>query len=120
MRLTQEELAYVRSKALHVTEECDACGEALNQSFRYTIAGSPEVYCSAECRDRVFFGDAYRRRTPRQHEAAKREYCGGTIEARRADSLFCSDRCRKANSRRTGKTPKSVRSADSALLPSTP
>jgi len=40
MRLTQEELAYVRSKALYVMEECDAYGEALNQSFRYFLWAS--------------------------------------------------------------------------------
>jgi hypothetical protein len=27
----------------------------LNQSFRYTISGKAEIYCSAACRDRVFF-----------------------------------------------------------------
>ena len=56
MKLTARELAYVRSQGLYITEKCDACGKLLNRSFRYTITGKPEVYCTGVCRDLVFFG----------------------------------------------------------------
>jgi hypothetical protein len=57
VKLTPRKFAYVRSKGLHITENCDGCGKLLNQTVRYTIAGKPEVYCSAECQDFAFFGD---------------------------------------------------------------
>ena len=97
MRLTEAEFAYVRSLGLYVTEKCAGCGKVLNRTFRYTITGKPEVYCSAACRDFVFFGD--------RHEARKRStpkvcaYCGGPLEGKKADALFCSDKCRKRFSR---------------------
>ena len=97
MKLTPAELAYVRSKGLYITQKCDGCGKLLNQTFRYTVTGKPEVYCSAACRDFVFFGD--------RHEARKRStpkacaFCGGHLEKRKADALYCSDKCRKRFSR---------------------
>ena len=57
MRLSPAELAFVRSQSLYITEKCDACGKLLNQTFSYTITEKPEVYCSAGCRDLVFFGN---------------------------------------------------------------
>lgn len=97
MKLTANELAYVRSKGLYVTDKCDGCGKVLNQTLRYTITRKPEVYCSAACRDFVFFGD--------RNEARKRStpkvcaYCGGELQGKKADALFCSDKCRKRFSR---------------------
>ena len=119
MKLTPTELAYVRSQGLYVTEKCDACGKLLNQSFRYTITGKPEVYCSALCRDRAFFGESYRVRNAGRQEAQKCAYCGGQISGRKRDSMFCSDRCRKANSRRMRQSPRSGNIADSTLMLST-
>ena len=57
MELSTPELVCVRSQGLRVTEKCDGCGKLLNQTVRYTIAGKPEVYCSAGCRDLAFFRD---------------------------------------------------------------
>lgn len=97
MNLAPMELAFVRSNGLYITEKCDADGKLLNQTLRYTVTGKPEVYCSAACRDFVFFGDS--------HEARKRStpkvcaYCGGDPEGKKADALFCSDKCRKRFSR---------------------
>jgi len=91
MKLTPAELAFVRSKGLYITEKCDGCGKALNQTFRYTITRRPEVYCSATCRDFAFFGD--------RHEARKRTtprncaYCGATLETKRRQAIFCDHKC---------------------------
>lgn len=57
MKLNPQELAYVRSKGLYLTEKCDGCGKVLNQAHRWTIKDLPEVYCSEKCRDLAFFGD---------------------------------------------------------------
>jgi len=38
MKLTATELAYVRSRGLYVTGQCDGCGKLLNQTFRHMIA----------------------------------------------------------------------------------
>ena len=80
MKLTPAELAYVRAKGLYITEKCDGCGELLNQSVRWTITGKPEVYCSAECRDLVFFED--RREVKEQATAGtKRKPRPGSLES---------------------------------------
>ena len=63
MKLTAAELASVRAQGLYITEKCDGYGKLLIQTFRHTIAGKPEVYCSAVCRDRVYFGDRYETKT---------------------------------------------------------
>ena len=99
MKLTAPELAYVCAQGLYVTEKCDGCGRLLNQTFRHTIAGKPEVYCSAACRDLLFFGnckEATKRATP-----GKCAYCGGSLKGKKRDSIFCVDACRKAHSRET-------------------
>ena len=93
MKLTTAELTYVRSQGLYVTEKCDGCGRLLNQTFRYTIAGKPEAYCSAACRDLVFFGD---RREARKHSTpGKCAYCGATLEGKRRGALYCDEVCKK-------------------------
>lgn len=98
MKLTAEELVYVRSKGLYITEKCDGCGKLLNQSVRYTITGKPEVYCSAACRDSAFFGD---RREAKMHATpGKCAYCGGSLKRKKRGSIFCDDACRKAHSRK--------------------
>jgi len=81
MKLIAAELAYVRAHALCITEKCHGCGKLMNQPFRYTIAGNPEAYCSAACRDLVFFGD---RREARKHSTpGKCVYCGATLDGKR-------------------------------------
>lgn len=111
MKLTPTELAYVRSQGLYITEKCDGCGKLLNQSFRYTIAEKPEVYCSAACRDRVFFEDwreAKKRANPR-----KCACCGATLESKRRQATFCDHACqmrfhRTGQSRTTGQGRETV------------
>jgi hypothetical protein len=110
MKLTPPELAYVRSQGLHVTEKCGGCGKLLNQTVQYTIYGKPEVYCSAVCRDSVFFGD--RREAKKAATPGKCAYCGGTLRGKKRGAIFGDDVCRKALSRTnkpptTGKTQKS-------------
>src|ERR1035437_9648195 len=100
MKLAETELAYVRSLGLYVTEKCDGCPKVLNQSFRHTIAGKPEVYCSADCRDRVFFGEGYRPRKPAGQQSKPCAYCGGPIVGKKRDAEFCSGRCQKSKLRR--------------------
>ena len=100
MELTSAEVAYVRSQGLYITEKCDGCGKLLNQTVRYTITGKPEVYCSARCRDLVFFGDpreAKKRSTP-----GKCMYCGGSLEGKRRGALHC-DETRKKRAARSGR-----------------
>lgn len=98
MKLTTSGLTYVRAQGLQVWEKCDSCGKVLNQTVRYTITGKPEVYCSAVCRDSVFFGDPHevmKRATPE-----KCAYCGGSLNGKKRGSIFCDDACRKARSRK--------------------
>lgn len=93
MKLTAAELAYLRAQRVYITEKCDACGELLNQTFRHTIAGKPQVYCSAACRDLVFFGD---RREARKHSTpGKCVHCGATLEGKRREALSCDETCKK-------------------------
>ena len=98
MKLNDQELAYVRSQGVCVAEKCDTCGKLLNQALRYTIANKPEVYCSAACRDFVFFED--------RHEAAKHAtpgicaFCGGLLQDKRCGAVYCSDKCRKRAERK--------------------
>ena len=100
MKLTTAELASVRAQGLYITEKCDGCGKLLNQTFRYMIAGKPEVYCSAVCRDWVYFGDRYETRTqaPSAGKPAgtlrKRQQCDQEFTDGRGKGLYCSGRCR--------------------------
>jgi hypothetical protein len=115
MKLTDAELAYVRSLGIYVTSKCDGCPKVLNQSFRHTIAGKPEVYCSADCRDRVFFGEGYRPRKPAGQQSNPCAYCGGEKDGKRSDSAHCSNRCKQAFWRLAEKTRKSDASRNSDL-----
>ena len=56
MKIRIEDVQQLKQFGIYVTERCDGddCGKILNQSFRYTIQGRKEVFCSAECRDLVF------------------------------------------------------------------
>jgi hypothetical protein len=93
MKLTAAELACLRSQGVYIIEKCDGCGTLLNQTFRYTRAGKPEAYCSAACRDLVFFGD---RREARKHSTpGKCVYCGATLEGKRRGALYCDEVCKK-------------------------
>jgi hypothetical protein len=92
VKLTPAELAYVRAKGLHITEKCDGDGRLLNQTVRYTITEEPEVYCSAECRDAVFFED---RREVKKRATPKRcAFCGTALEGQRRQALYCNARCK--------------------------
>jgi hypothetical protein len=98
MNLSATEFASVRSLGLYITEKCDGCGKLLNQTVRYTITGKPEIYCSTACRDTAFFGDLHevkKRATP-----GKCAHCGGSLEGKKSDSIFCKDACRKAHFRK--------------------
>jgi hypothetical protein len=93
MKLASAELASVRALGLFLTEKCDGCAKALNQTFRCTIAGRPLVFCSAVCRDTVFFADgreARKRSTP-----GKCVYCRATLNGKRRGALYCDETCRK-------------------------
>ena len=97
MRLTAREIAQVRALGLYITEKCDKCGKVLNQTFRYTIVGQPEIYCSALCRDSVFFAD--RREVRKRASPGKCAYCGNPLEGKRRGTAFCGDKCRKSLAR---------------------
>jgi len=114
MKLTAAELALVRAQGLYITEKCDACGKLLNQTFRYTIAGKPQVYCSAVCRDLTFFGDpqeAKKHSTP-----GKCLYCGGTLEGKRRGALYCDEKCKK-RAARTGRAQSTAEPQITGTLP---
>ena len=93
MKLTAAELARLRLQGVYITEKCDGCGKRLNQTFRYTRAGKPEAYCSAACRDLVFFGD--RREARKPSTPGKCVYCGATLEGKRRGALYCDEVCKK-------------------------
>jgi hypothetical protein len=93
MKLTATEFALVCSQGLYITEKCDACGKLLNQTFRHTIAGKPEVYCSAGCRDFAFFGDT--REAKKRSTPGKCVYCRAALEGKRRGALYCDEKCKK-------------------------
>jgi hypothetical protein len=97
MKLTDQELACVRSQGAYITEKCDGCAKPLNQATRYTIKDKPEVYCSAACRDFAFFGDrqeARKRSTP-----GKCAHCRASLEGKRRGALYCDETCKKRAAR---------------------
>lgn len=100
MNLTTAQFDCVRSQGLHTTAKCDACRKLLNQTFRYTIAGKPEVYCSAGCRDLTFFGDT--RQAKKRSAPGICVFCGGTLEGKRSGALHCEEICKK-RAARTGR-----------------
>ena len=101
MTVTAAELAYVRSQGLHLTEKSDRCGKALNQAVRYTMVGRPEVYCSANCRDLVFFTD---RLEARKHSSpGKCVNCGAKLEGKRSDAVYCDEKCKRRVARKERK-----------------
>ena len=103
MNPTAQELSYIRSQGLYVREKCDSCGSILNQSVRYTIAGKAEVYCSAKCRDGVFFEDQLERK--KRANPGRCANCGGPLQGKKRDAIYCSESCRKRHSRRNGTIP---------------
>jgi endogenous inhibitor of DNA gyrase (YacG/DUF329 family) len=115
-QLSETDLAYIKSLRLYITEKCDGCGKLLNQTFRYAIAGRPEVYCSQPCRDRVQFGDRHWSRRTKPQEAVQCAYCGSPIVGKRADSGFCSSRCKQAKWRIAEKARKSAASRNTGLV----
>jgi hypothetical protein len=106
MKLTSAELAYVRSQGLYITDKCDGCGKVLNQTVRWTITGKPEVYCSAKCRDLVFFEE--RREARKRVNSGKCGYCGASLQGKRRGAFYCDHLCqirahRRSNGAMTGK-----------------
>ena len=100
MNLTAQELSYVRSQGLYLTEKCDGCKTILNQRVRYTISGKSEVYCSANCRDRVFFEDQLERK--KRANPGRCANCGGPLQAKRRGAIYCDDMCRKRHGQKNG------------------
>jgi hypothetical protein len=97
MNLTAAEVVAVRALGLFLIEKCNGCGKALNQTFRYTIAGRPEVFCSALCRDNTFFAD---RLEARKHSTPGRcAYCKGSLKGKRRGALYCDETCKKRAAR---------------------
>lgn len=107
MKLNTDELAYVHSYGLHITEKCDGCGKLLNRTVRCTIIGRPEVFCSAECRDEVFFADLAEAKKGSGLRVCA--FCGTSLQDKNRGSLYCSERCRKRNTHKqnagTSKNP---------------
>src|SRR5690242_19118998 len=93
MKLSVAELASVRVLGLYLTEKCDACGKASNQTFRYTISGRSEVFCSALCRDNAFFDD--RREALKHSTPGMCAYCRANLEGKRRGALYCDEICKK-------------------------
>jgi hypothetical protein len=94
MKLAASELGAVCSVGLYITEKCDGCQKLLNQTFRYTIISRPQVYCSAVCRDSVFFGNW---NEGRKHSTPGRcAYCRGSLKGKRRGALYCDEICKKA------------------------
>ncbi len=100
MNLTAQELSYIQSQGLYVREKCDACEAILNQSVRYTIAGKAEVYCSAKCRDGVFFEDQLERK--KRSNPGRCANCGGPLQGKRRGAIYCDDICRKRHGQKNG------------------
>ena len=98
MNLAAQELTYVRDQGLYLKEKCDGCKTILNQSVRYTIAGKAEVFCSAKCRDGVFFEDQLERK--KRANPGRCANCGGPLQGKKRDAIYCSESCRKRHSRR--------------------
>ncbi|MCZ6625028.1 MAG: recombinase family protein [Deltaproteobacteria bacterium] len=100
MRLTVEEGTTIQSQGLYLTEKCDGCKTILNQSVTYTIAGKPEVYCSAKCRNRVFFENQLERK--KRASPGRCANCGGPLQGKRRGALYCNDMCRKRYAKKNG------------------
>ena len=100
MNLTAQELSYVRDQGLYVREKCDSCKAILNRSVRYTIAEKAEVYCSAKCRDGVFFEDQLERK--KRSNPGRCANCGGPLQGKRRGALYCDDICRKRYAQKNG------------------
>ena len=110
MELSVSELAYVRAQGVYVTQKCDGCGKFLNRSLCFTISGKREVYCSAACRELIFFSD---RREAKKHAAPGTcAYCGGSLRDKKRGAFFCGDKCRK-RARRTGTGERTAEVAES-------
>jgi hypothetical protein len=101
MRLSLRELASVRTYGLYLFEKCDGCGKLLNQTFRHTIAGKSEVYCTATCRDLVFFGNC--KEPTKRSTPGKCVYCRASLEGKRRGRRYCDEICKKraASARRS-------------------
>ena len=100
MNLTAQELSYVRDQGLYVREKCDSCKAILNRSVRYTIAGKVEVYCSAKCRDGVFFEDQLERK--KRSNPGRCANCGGPLQGKRRGAIYYDDICRKRHGQKNG------------------
>lgn len=97
MRLSTEELAYVRRQGFYVTEKCDECGKLLNQSVRYTTPAKPKLWCSAACQDEAMGWDkaATRKTAGSLFYMRVCQNCTKRFRAKHEDARFCSQRCQK-------------------------
>ena len=82
MLLNETERVVLRERGIVVFEKCDRCGKPILESFTWTFAGKPEVYCSQLCRDGVA-------RTP-----GKCQYCRSSLDGKRRGTRFCNAKCR--------------------------
>jgi hypothetical protein len=86
------------SRALHHREVRSLRETAKsNQTFRFTIKGKPEVYCSTGCRDLVFFGDT--REAKKRSMPGKCPHCGAPLKGKRRGALYCDENCKKRAAR---------------------
>src|ERR1035441_6841221 len=97
MKLTSQEVEILRTLGLRLSDKCDGCGKLLNQSFRFTISGRPDVFCSARCCDLAFFGNA---QEAKKHSTPGRcVHCGVSLNDKKRGALYCHDVCRMRHSR---------------------
>lgn len=90
MRLNGEEVQYVRSMGLFITERCDHCGKVLNQTFHYTMAGRTETWCSRSCQDEAIGWGTMKGAPPKR----KCVVCGSEVPGLRSGkSTTCSRAC---------------------------
>jgi hypothetical protein len=85
MKLTREQSQKLLQECgIWSTEVCDRCGQLLG-SVRWTRAGQPGEWCSAECRDGVKVAAP-----TLKADAKKCLECGVPLQGKRSDSKFCS------------------------------
>ena len=73
-------------------EACDRCGQILG-AVRFTRAGDSGVWCSRACRDGAH-----------THAPGTCWTCGASLVGLRRGTRFCSDTCRKRESRKSQTT----------------
>ena len=83
MKLNKEQSRkLLRERAIWIIEACDKCGQLLG-SVRWTRRGEPGEWCSKACRDGIE-ADVSKSNSKGCLE------CGTRLDAKRADTKFCS------------------------------